>query len=367
MTVTEGDAGEMDMNFTITLSGSPNAQVEIRATVWAKDATNPAKGGRGAGRDFLGFKDRNLVFAANASGAELSKTVTVKVLGDEVDEDDETLILRFNNIRTTDGRVVFSSGKPKLEVTGTIRDDGDAMDVGHVISASGVTVDEETGGGGKAVMNFTITLSGSPSHEVTVSAHPRSKKNAGTATHGVDFRHYHKDRKIVFAANATGAELTKTVPIYVLPDVLDEDDETIVLRLHRIESEDHRIRFAGGKHDLEVTGTILDNDRGEIAMRVSNWNTAIIFRLPTWLRAGWALDTEYQILMPDGSWGSSWMASSHRPGFPLAEHRPVSICASSSTTKCVDFPAGTYRFRVRFRNSGDEWGAWRAPIVVRLQ
>ncbi len=120
------------------------------------------------------------------------------------------------------------------------------------LSISDVTVSE--GSRGKTTMNFVVTLSGSPSHEVVVRARPRD----GTATHGKDFVHYHADRTIVFAANATGDELSQTVPVYVLADTVAEDNETFTL-LARIETDDRRVIPEGGNRP-EATGTIMDDD-----------------------------------------------------------------------------------------------------------
>ncbi len=259
--VMEGDSGETDMNFTVTLSGSPSHRVEIQATAWAKGSGDTAKGGRGAGRDFIGFQRRKLVFAANATGAALSKTVTVKILGDEVEEDDETLTLRLNVLRTTDSRVAFAGGESRLEATGTITDDDDTTSTGHTISVANASVTE--GDSHKTAMNFTVTLSGSPSHRVEIKATAWAKDSGDAAKGGwgpgQDFIGF-RDRKIVFEANATGASLSKTVAVQVLGDEVDEDNETFTLLLNNLRTADSRVVFAGGESRLEATGTITDDD-----------------------------------------------------------------------------------------------------------
>ncbi len=265
VTVDEGDSGETNMDFTVTLSDSPSHDVEIRATAWSRDAIDIAKGGKGAGRDFIGFRDRNLVFPANATGADLTKIVTVKVLGDEVEENDETLVLRLNNIRTGDPLVAFENGRKRLEVIGTIMDDDAAKSTGHEISVSDVTVDE--GDSGETDMEFTVTLSGSPSHDVeiraTAWARPGTAKGGRGA--GRDFVGF-RDQNLVFAANATGRDLTKMVTVRVLGDEVDEDDETFTLRLNNIRTSDRRVVFEGGKKRLEATGTIMDDDTAGVTV-----------------------------------------------------------------------------------------------------
>ena len=262
VSVAEGDSHKKAMNFTVTLSGSPSHQVEIKATAWAKDSGDAAKGGRGPGQDFIGFRDRKIVFEANATGASLSKTVAVQVLGDEVDEDDETFTLLLNNLRTADSRVVFAGGESRLEATGTITDDDDATATGHEISVADAEAVE--GDSGRTELNFTVTLSGSPSHEVQVDAVAR--EGTAEAGPGKDFRHFQANRKVVFAADATGAALSRTVTVHVLGDEADEDDETFTLRLNNIRTNDHRVVFAGGGTRLEATGTITDDDTAGVTI-----------------------------------------------------------------------------------------------------
>ncbi|WP_419918255.1 fibronectin type III domain-containing protein [Candidatus Poriferisocius sp.] len=123
VSVAEGDSSKTDMNFTVTLSGSPSHEVRVSAEAKSRTAT----GGYGAGRDFIHYyRFRQVVFPANATGADLSQTVTVSVLGDTVVEEDETLILKLSNLRTNDPRVKFAGGKRKLKATGTIINDDSA-------------------------------------------------------------------------------------------------------------------------------------------------------------------------------------------------------------------------------------------------
>ncbi len=261
VSVSEGDSGSKDMVFTVTLSGTPTHQVEFQAAAWAKPAGDEAKGGRGAGRDFLTFQRRKFVFEAGATGAALSKTVTVKILGDEVDEDDETFTLLLNNLRSSDSRVRFSSNDTKLTVKGTIIDDDSPGDTGHVVSATNVSVTE--GDSGSKNMDFVVTLSATPSHQVEFQAAAWSKlagdEAQGGRGVGRDFLTFQR-RKFVFEAGATGAALSKTVTVTVLGDQVDEDDETFTLLLNNLRSEDHRVMFSSKDTKLTVKGTIIDDD-----------------------------------------------------------------------------------------------------------
>ncbi len=259
------------------LSGSPSARVVVQATAWAKPAGDEAKGGRGAGRDFLAFQRRDFVFEAGATGSALSKTVSVKVFGDEVDEADETFTLLLNNLRSEDSRVRFLSGDTKLTVKGTIVDDDDGTDTGHVISAANVSVTE--GDSGSKDMDFTVTLSGTPTHQVQVQAtawaKPAGDEAKGSSGVGRDFLAFQR-RDFVFEAGATGSALSKTVTVKILGDQVDEDNETFTLLLNNIRSQDHRVVFSSGGTSLRVKGTITDDDSaGDTGHVISVENVAV--------------------------------------------------------------------------------------------
>ncbi len=273
VTVTEGNSGTTALNFTVTLSGSPSHKVEIRATsrgvgmATAPGRTPPTASGTGYGRDFFQFTGRNLVFEAGATGAALTKTVTVVVYGDELDEADETLILRLNNLRTEATNVSFAGGETRLEATGTITDDDDGK-TPREISVSDVSV-AEGDEGDRTEMTFTITLSATPSHDVQIRATVRgagikatlatTPTAKGTAGEGRDFIQF-SNRDVVFAAGATGAALTQTVKVVILGDAVVEGDETLSLRLNNLRTDDGLVRFTGGAKRLFVTGTITDDD-----------------------------------------------------------------------------------------------------------
>ncbi len=273
VTVTEGNSGTTAMNFTVTLSGSPSHKVEIRATsrgvgmATAPGRTPPTASGTGYGRDFFQFTGRNLVFEAGATGAALTKTVTVVVYGDELDEADETLILRLNNLRTEATNVSFAGGETSLEATGTISDDDEGK-TPRVISVSNTTV-AEGAEGDRTELTFTITLSATPSHDVQIRATVRgagikatlatTPTAKGTAGEGRDFIQF-TNRDVVFAAGATGAALTQTVTVVILGDAVVEGDETLSLRLNNLRTDDGLVRFTGGAKRLFVTGTITDDD-----------------------------------------------------------------------------------------------------------
>ncbi len=115
--VVEGDAGRRVMEFDVTLSGEPVAEVKVRVAAVAGAGSTA-----GAGRDFVPLS-KTLFFDAYGRGSALMQTVRVEVMGDEVAEGEETFLLRLDNLVTGDSRVALAGGGEKVTATGTITDD----------------------------------------------------------------------------------------------------------------------------------------------------------------------------------------------------------------------------------------------------
>ncbi len=367
--VAEGDEGETNMAFTVTLSGTPSHRVRVQVTALLGVGGKRPRGAgtaqavRGPGRDFIPFQE-DVFFEKGASGAKLTRTVNVRVLGDLRVEPDETVILRVNNLRTEDARVALAGGGTRIDATGTITND-DQMDTatspparpadfratagngqvtlmwtdpgGGTITGyewrqregandwidwtdipgsgaattsyivkgltnntvyrfqvravnsigTGAASDERSatpapgtlvlsvedasvaeGDEGETDMVFTLTLSGTPHHDVIVRvATAVEADNTATATRAtpdeeVAVRDFVLLRKApVFEANATGAALVKTVVVKVLGDRTVEPDETFILRVSLLRTEDNRVALAGGGTQIDAIGTILNDDQ----------------------------------------------------------------------------------------------------------
>ena len=126
--VAEGDAGETDLTFTVTLSGTPIDDVLVTAETLIKGG-DTAMATPGAVtdeevpvRDFVLLR-KNVFFEKESTGGALAKTVIVKVLGDRTVEANETFTLRVRSLRTKDNRVVLAGGGKEIDVTGTIIND----------------------------------------------------------------------------------------------------------------------------------------------------------------------------------------------------------------------------------------------------
>ena len=145
--VTEGDSGTADLEFTVTLSPAADMATTV-AWATSKETADTATPGTDytAGSGTLSF----------AKG-DTSKTVTVKVTGDEVDEANETLTVTLS--AASDGLSIGDA-----TATGTITDDDDR---GLVFTPTSVTVTEASGTGRTAT--YTVALSSQPTGAVSVA------------------------------------------------------------------------------------------------------------------------------------------------------------------------------------------------------
>src|SRR5262249_20970625 len=138
---------------------------------------------------------------------ETTKTVTVDVLGDLIDETNETFSLTLSNVTNVGSVIGFEQA--------TITDDDTAT-----LSINDVTVVEGNSGTVDAV--FTITLS-TPSSSTGGGGGGTA---SGTATSGTDY----------YPVGGGGpsfapGETTKTVAVPVIGDTVAEPDETFFLNL----------------------------------------------------------------------------------------------------------------------------------------
>src|SRR5206468_11606508 len=101
---------------------------------------------------------------------ETSKPVNVPVIGDTIDESDETVFVNLSS--PTIGVLGTSSG------VGTIVDDDTAS-----LAVNSPSVAE--GNAGTVSLNFTVSLSGASDHAVTVDFQTVA---GGTATAGTDYQ-----------------------------------------------------------------------------------------------------------------------------------------------------------------------------------
>ena len=193
VSVTEGDAGTVAATFTVSLS-SPSAST---VTV---DVATVAGGTAAAGSDYTPLPATTLTFAPGTRSTQ----VTVNVLGDLLDEPDETFLVAL--VQPVNATIADGQG------VGTIVDD----DATPTITIADTTVGEA---GGSAT--FTVTLSGPSGQPVSVGY----ATTDGTATAGADY--------LALSGTATipAGSTSTTIAVPVTNDAVDEPDETFVVNL----------------------------------------------------------------------------------------------------------------------------------------
>lgn len=238
--VVEGDSGTQSATFTVSLSRAVSEAVGISFATSDSTATF-------ASGDF--HQTTGTIFF---SPGQTARTITVQVVGDTTAENNEAFLVTLSNPTG----VVIGDGTGE----GTITDDDGAGGGGGgggggtdpTVSVTDQSVTE--GNSGTTSMTFTVSLSSADTGTVRVDYETVGE----TATEGQDFTS--TSGELVFAAGET----TKTVSVPIVGDVVDEQNETFVFLLPRVQGA----TFA----DASGTGTILDDD-GMPILSVSDVST----------------------------------------------------------------------------------------------
>ena len=229
--VDEGDAGSTTtLTFTVTKAGATSKPVTVDYAVPAGTRGGTAE----ADADYQALQPGKLTFQPDD---ESSKTITVTVMGDNIDEINETVRIALSD---PTGATLSPSGSV---ATGIIVDDDDPP----VLSIAGSTVTEGHAGA-TATLTFTVTKTGATSKLVTVAY---ADADSGTATAGTDYEELSAGT-LTFQPD----EMSKTIPVTVKGDNVYEDDETVEITL----SKPSNATLAGGKSTATATGTITDDD-----------------------------------------------------------------------------------------------------------
>ena len=194
--VLEGNSGTTNATFTVTRSGAEPADRERDLHHLRRDSHRPSDYAATTG---------TVTFAP---GDPATKTVTVPVNGDTVDETNE-------NFHVTLSSPVNStiSGGP---ATGTITDDD-----GPAISIANVTVPE--GDSGTTMQNVTVSLSAPSPQDVTMDVSSADL----TAIAGQDYVAIPSGTTLTIPAGQTSG----TVQVGIIGDIQDEANETFIVNL----------------------------------------------------------------------------------------------------------------------------------------
>ncbi len=216
-TVAEGDSGFVDLIYTVTLSATSATPVTVDFSTAAGTATS--------GTDFEAKTGTLTIPAGQTTG-----TITVRVSGDELEEENETVLVNLTN--ASGATIIDAQG------SGTINDDDEAP----LPTLSIADVSQDEGDTGQTAFVFTVTLSAAATGTVTVDYNTAS----GSATAGTDFE----------AGNGTvtflAGETSKTITINALGDTSFETDETFTVTLAS--------PVGATLSDATATGTIENDD-----------------------------------------------------------------------------------------------------------
>ena len=214
LTIADANATEGDgqITFTVRLNVASSLAVTVD---WAT-----ADGTATQGADYAETTG-TLTFDA----LETEQTITVPLLDDALDENDETFTVALTN--------AANATLDDAEATGTIADNDDTP---------ALTITDAEAAEGDGQITFTVTLGAASSLEVTVDWTTAD----GTATADADY--VAADGRLTFAPGQTEA----TIAVAVFNDALDEGDETLTIAL----SDPTNATIADGT----ATGTIADDD-----------------------------------------------------------------------------------------------------------
>ena len=211
----EGDAGTVAAVFEVTRSGSLDRPSSVRYAT--------ADGTAGAPEDYTATAG-TLTFAAG----QRTRTITVTVRGDLIDEADETFLVRLSE-------PVNATLPDNPQGLGTITDDDQAA-----LPITDEVITEGTGEGGRA--RFTVTLSTQASSGILVDYETLDGTAASTSDYGF------ARGTLAFRAGET----SKTVEVGLTGDARDEPEETFFVDL---------LNPRGATiADRRGTGTIADDD-----------------------------------------------------------------------------------------------------------
>ena len=220
VTVTEGNTGSVNAVFTATLSAASGKTVTVNYATANSGAVAPADYTAASGV---------LTFASGT----LTQSITVPVIGDTIDEANETF--NVNLTGPTNASTSDSQG------AGTITDD-DPTTVTIGIADSSVA----EGNSGTRAMVFTVTLSAASAQTISASYATAN----GTATGGLFTGDY--ATPLSGSVSFAPEETSKTISVTVRGDTTLEASETFFVNLSGLTNV-----LAG---DVQAIGTIVNDD-----------------------------------------------------------------------------------------------------------
>ncbi|MEO2004414.1 MAG: Calx-beta domain-containing protein, partial [Candidatus Poribacteria bacterium] len=221
--VVEGDGADVTLSFGVTLSGVSEQTITLDLAI-AGSATDGAT----VDADYTAPTDTTVTFAPG----ETFVTVDLTVLGDTVNEADESIDLTLSN--PSDASVTIVDGA----AVGLAQDNDDVTV--SIASASAAEGDLDT-----SSLTLDVTLSGASEQAITVDY----VATDGTATSGTDYVAL-VDATLTLAAGET----TGVIALTVNGDMANEADETVDMTLSNVTGRGVTLATDTG------TATILNDD-----------------------------------------------------------------------------------------------------------
>lgn len=237
----EGDSGTRSLSFVVNLSAPVTESVTV---AYSTDAMN--YGTATPKVDYLPAVGK-LTFAPG----EVSRTITVDVIGDKAYEANEYFYLKLTS--AVGANIVLDgaeSGK-RSYATGYINNDDVSSTPSVSFAAGSVTVTE--GDSGTKAMEFKVTLSAPASSTVTV-AYSTDAMNYGTATPKVDY--LPAVGQLTFAPGET----SKSIFVDVIGDKTYESNEYFYLKLTSATGANVVLDGAEAGKRSYMTGYITNDD-----------------------------------------------------------------------------------------------------------
>ena len=237
LSINSPSVAEVDSGATATLTFTVQLLPQSGNTVTVDYADTGSGTATSGGTDYVTLTSGTLSFAP----METSKSVAVTVTGDDIDEFDETVVVRLSS----PSNATLTGSATTLDGTGTINDN-DATPTVSVADATAVSEGNVAAPVPANNMTFAVTLSAVSGLEVTV---PYTL--SGTATAGTDYTEP-DPRSVTIAAGTTQANIA----IPVAGDEVDEENETITVTLGTPTNATVSTAEGAGA----ASGTITDDD-----------------------------------------------------------------------------------------------------------
>ena len=305
VTVGEGNAGTTPVTFTVTKTGSTVFAATVDYATADGTATQPGDYAAASG-------------TLNFATGDTSKTVTVLVNGDSVNEADETFFVNLS--APTNATVSDGQGQ------GTITND----DAAPGVSVNDVTLTEGNAGTTNAV--FSVSLSAASEQTVTVDYATAD----GTATAGSDY--VATSGTVTFNPGQT----VRTFNVAVNGDTTDEADENFFVNLSNLSNA-----TIGDITDAQGVGTITDDDAaptlsvGDVTVTEGNsGTTSATFNVTLSAASGQTVTVNYATADGTASGGADYVAAAGSLTFAPGEtSKSVNVNVNGDT---LDEPNETF-------------------------